>query len=82
MAGMGATRRASEGKYIVGAEFDASVSGGVSSGPLVERFPGWPAAAQQTSDRVSLIVWGILAGAIVYALGVHWTLGRVRSIVT
>ena len=79
---MGARTTSAERKYIVGADFDASVSGGVQAGPVVERFPGWPAAAGATSDRVSLIVWGALAAAIVYALGVHWTLGRVRSIVT
>lgn len=49
---------------------------GYQAGQMIRPFPG----TQFHMGSAEFWFWVILGGAMVYMLGVHWTLGSVRSV--
>lgn len=76
MAGMGVSARPSPGAGVtVGAVVDAKVGTGPTGQNILRGFPGISGA------NSNFVVWLIFGSALVYMLGVHWTLGLARRVV-
>jgi hypothetical protein len=58
---------------------DVNLSGGIASGRILQ--PLQPSGPDSEGSGVHLWVMGITIAAIIYLLGVHWTLASVRAVV-
>lgn len=78
--GLGARRNNADLKYMVSppTEKDVNFSGGQASGRLLIPFSS--TGPESDGDTTYLWVWGITIAAIVYLLGVHWTLGGIANV--
>lgn len=77
MAGLGARVNNADRKFVAETYVDASVSSGVSSGRVMQPFPGFP--APKVNGGVHLWVWLLLGVLVLGSVGVHFGLGRVRG---
>lgn len=77
MAGLGARTNNADRKFIADVAVDASVSSGISSGRLMQPFPGMP--GPKVNGGVHLWVWALLGLLVLGSVGVHFGLGRVRG---
>ena len=74
--GLGARRSNADLKFMVRPPTgDVNLSGGQSSGRIL--VPWGSSSDDSGGDNTHLWVWGITIAAIVYLLGVHWTLGGI-----
>jgi hypothetical protein len=79
--GLGARKSNADQKYFTGtAQHDGYVTGGVSAGPTMVKFPGMGSNGENAYnlDATSMWVWGLTLGAIAVVLGVHFTFGGHR----
>jgi hypothetical protein len=78
--GLGARKSNMDTKFTLSAQAgpDNYVSGGQVAGRILVPFGGGGGGGG--GDTVHLWVWGITAAAIIYLLGIHWTLGGIRSL--
>lgn len=77
MAGLGARQNGADRKFIADVTADASVSSGITSGRVMQPFPGFPGPA--TSGGVHLWVWLLIGVLVAGSVGVHFGLGRVSA---
>lgn len=76
MAGMGISSRANPSAGVsVGMVADVKAGTGATPQSIVRGFPGLSGVDQ------NFVVWLIFGSALVYMLGVHWTLGQARRLV-
>lgn len=81
--GLGARKNNMDLRFFVAPPtgVDVNLSGGQSAGAILKPFPSASGkGGGGAGNNVHLWVWGITFAAIVYLLGVHWTLGTVRSL--
>lgn len=77
--GLGARKTNDDAKSFVAAEHADYRSGGVSAGPVMVRFPGFPSPDSGSNlDSTALLVWVITGTAIAVVLGIHFSFGGHR----